>query len=408
MTVSTPAIDSAGVSAFVSYRDLLAALSTVATVIARRGRPPWNTALISGDDDALTITGISPDATVSVRLPGAARTPGRLLVDGWALTRLCKALAQGERRRDTAHLPVALDGTDPAAPTISLGDYTIPLTGLPAQDHPGDCQPAPTIAMVDRAALRTALHRVLPALGRDGTLPVLTGVHLTLTPGRLTVAATDKYRLAVDCLPAVGTDSTGPREMVLPGRLLAACMETWTASRVAIGRHRDACRGDVDRVTLTCGQTTASLVEPAGVFPPWHKLLSFPTRYSAVIDRATLQAHVGRVLAILTAHPAVSASTGIVSVTLTPGGMRVAPQIPGHTERIQAPTLPAVTSLAEGTVRWHLNAAYLRDALAALPGDTVLFSGQQDVTRGVQLTSPDGEPANVPPYRHIVMPIRAH
>jgi len=407
MTVSTFAVDTAGVRAFVPYGDLLAALATVSTVLARRSRPPWNTVLISGDDDGtLTLTGASPDATVTVRLPGAARTPGRFGVDGWALTRLCKALAHGDRRRDTARLPVALDGADPAAPTISLGDYTIPLAGLPAQDHPGDCEPAPTIASVDRAALRTAVDRVLPALGRDATAPILTGVHLSLAPGRLTLAATDRYRLAVDSLPAVGGDPAAPQTMVLPGRILAACAPTWTEPRVTIGRRRAAPRGDLDRVTLTCGQSTVSLVETAGVFPPWHKLLTFPTRYSAVIDRATLHAHVSRVLAILAAHPAVRGSIGVMTVTLTPGGMRVAPQIPDHTERVHAPTLPAVTSGVEETIRWAVNAAYLRDALASLPGNTVLFCGQQDVNRGVQLTSPDGEPADIAPYRHIVMTIR--
>src|SRR5262249_23090987 len=140
---------------------------------------------------------------------------------------MCKAMVRGERRRETADLPVLLDGAFPAAPTVTIGDYTVPLTGLPPEDHPGDCQPAPTIATVDLEALRAALDRVLPAVGRDDTLPVLTGVHLSFSPGLATMAATDRYRLAVDSLPATGTGPTG-QELLLPGKILAACAETWT------------------------------------------------------------------------------------------------------------------------------------------------------------------------------------
>ncbi|KLL09885.1 DNA polymerase III subunit beta [Protofrankia sp. BMG5.30] len=405
MTVTAlPAVTTAaGVTAVVTYRDLLAALATVAAVIDRKSRPPWNAALVTASPDGnLTITGAGYTATVSVRLPGVARSPGRFLVEGWALTQMCKALVRGERRRDTDDLPVLLDGSLPAAPTVTIGDYTIPLTGLPPEDHPGDCRPAPTIATVDQQALRAALDRVLPAVGRDDTLRALTGVQLSFSSGLATLAATDRYRLAVDSLPATGTSPTGRQELLVPGKILAACAEAWTDQRVAIGRHR--AESDVARVTFTCGQTTVSLVEIDGSYPPWHRLLTLDVQHTAAFDRATVQAHVERVLAILAAHP--TATGSIMTLTLTPAGVRVAPLLPEHDARVSAPTLPATTSVTDGTVRWAFKAAYLRDALAALPGDTVVFSGQPDVAQAVLLTSLTGQTAGASPYRHLLMPIR--
>ena len=61
-----------------------------------------------------------------------------------------------------------------------------------------------------------AVAQVAIAAGRDDTLPVLTGVRVEIDGERLTLAATDRYRLAVRELPwrpeepdAVG-DRPGP------------------------------------------------------------------------------------------------------------------------------------------------------------------------------------------------------
>ncbi len=50
---------------------------------------------------------------------------------------------------------------------------------------------------VDREAFLEAIERVVHAASRDEARPVLTGVHVELGLGTLTVAATDSYRLAV-------------------------------------------------------------------------------------------------------------------------------------------------------------------------------------------------------------------
>jgi DNA polymerase-3 subunit beta len=74
---------------------------------------------------------------------------------------------------------------------------------------------------VDGGELAAAVAQVLPATSRDDTLPMLTGVCLDITGDVITLAATDRYRLAVRDLrwaPA----SPGIRGIALvPGRTLA-------------------------------------------------------------------------------------------------------------------------------------------------------------------------------------------
>ncbi|MCL9758952.1 DNA polymerase III subunit beta [Frankia sp. AiPa1] len=401
MTVIVPpAVAAAGATAIVPYGELFAALTVAGTVIDRKSPPPYNATLVTGDEEGgLTVTGASATATVTVRLSGVARSAGRFLVDGRALARMCTALVRGDRHRDTDDVPVLLDGSCPTTPVITVGAYSVPLNGSPTREHPGDCQPAPTIGTVERPAFLTALHRVLPAIGHDGTLPVLTGVHLTFTPGLATLAATDRYRLAIDHLPAT-TTGTGEQAMLLPATILAACATTWTGPSVTIGRTRDA-----DRVNLTCGQSTLSLVETVGGFPPWHKVLrQFDAQHTATFDRTLVLGHVARVLAILAARRTTRGP--ITTLTLTPNGLQVAPLLPENDALVRAPTLPATTSVTKGTVRWAFNAAYLRDALAALPGDTVTFHGRSSTEAGVLFTSPDEQTASTVPYRHLLMPVR--
>ncbi|CAO5187533.1 DNA polymerase III subunit beta [Frankia sp. AiPs1] len=409
MTVLSPAAAArTGVTAVVPFGDLRVALTTVGAVCDRRSPPPLHGILITGaPDGTLRLTGASTTATVSVRLPGAARSTGRVLVDGWALTRTCKALVRGENRRDSDHRPVLLDGSDPTAPTVTIGDYTIPLAGLPAQGHPGHCRPAPTIATVGRAAIRATLDRVLPAVGRDPMLPLLTGIGLSLAPGHLTVIASDRYRMAVESLLA--TVTAPATDLTLPGASLAACAQTWTAPSVTIGRHRAESTREPNRVTFTCGRTTASLVEIDGGPLSWRKLIETNTgAHTATFDRATVHAHVSTVAAILGAHPQVTDHIKIITWTVSPDGLRVAPALPTHGERVRTPLLPAATSVTDRAVRWAFNVAYVRDALAALPFGTVTFSGQSNDHKGVLFLSATGRTAGVPSYRHLLMPIRQH
>ena len=57
--------------------------------------------------------------------------------------------------------------------------------------------------------LAAAIAQVVPAASRDDTLPMLTGVCLDIDGDALTLAATDRYRLAVGTVPWHPADRTG-------------------------------------------------------------------------------------------------------------------------------------------------------------------------------------------------------
>ncbi len=71
---------------------------------------------------------------------------------------------------------------------------------------------------IDGASFARTIGRVAPIAGTDDTLPMLTHVYLTSDRGQLELAATDRYRLAVDRASWTGPDGA---EMLLPAAVLA-------------------------------------------------------------------------------------------------------------------------------------------------------------------------------------------
>ena len=79
-----------------------------------------------------------------------------------------------------------------------------------------------TAGTVEGPEFAAAVAQVAVAAGRDDTLPMLTGVRLEIDGDTLTLAATDRYRLAVRELTwSPGDPSAAPVAVLVPARTLA-------------------------------------------------------------------------------------------------------------------------------------------------------------------------------------------
>jgi len=143
--------------------------------------------LLQADDDALTLSCFDYEVSARVRIeadvkePGTALVPGRLLAD---ITRSLPAL----------DVEVASDAD---LVGLTCGSAEFSLVSLPVAEYPVLPDPPPTAGTVDGGVLAVAAAQVVPAASRDDTLPMLTAVCLDIDGETLTLAATDRYRLAV-------------------------------------------------------------------------------------------------------------------------------------------------------------------------------------------------------------------
>jgi DNA polymerase-3 subunit beta len=169
-------------------RDALAdALAWVARALPSRPVVPVLSGLRLEAGDGLTLSCFDYEVSATAHLdaeveePGAVLVPGRLLAE---ITRSLPALAA----------EFAADG-DVVNLTCGSAEFTV--VQLPGDEYPSLPEPPPLAGTVDGGDLAAAIGQVLPATSRDDTLPMLTGVCLDIDGVALTLAATDRYRLAV-------------------------------------------------------------------------------------------------------------------------------------------------------------------------------------------------------------------
>jgi len=175
--------------------------------------------LLRADGDGLTLSCFDYEVSARMRIEADVEEAGTALVPGRLLAEITRSLP-------------ALDvevASDADMVGLSCGSAEFTLVSLPLEEYPAlPEQPAPA-GTVDGGALAVAAAQVVPAASRDDTLPMLTAVCLEIDGETLTLAATDRYRLAVrevSWVPAV----PGLRAAAMvPARTLADVARTMTA-----------------------------------------------------------------------------------------------------------------------------------------------------------------------------------
>ena len=197
--------------------------------------------LLQADGDGLTLSCFDYEVSARMRIEADVEEAGTALVPGRLLAEITRSLP-------------ALDvevASDADMVGLSCGSAEFTLVSLPLEEYPAlPEQPAPA-GTADGGVLAVAAAQVVTAASRDDTLPMLTAVCLEIDGETLTLAATDRYRLAVrevSWVPAV------------PGLRAAAMVPARTLADVA----RTMAPGVPVTVAFGTGQTEASAAPGAG------------------------------------------------------------------------------------------------------------------------------------------------
>jgi DNA polymerase-3 subunit beta len=175
--------------------------------------------LLQAQDDTLTLSCFDYEASALVRIDAKVEEAGEALVPG-------RLLAEVVRSLPVLDVEVTSDADMLG---LTCGSAEFALVCLPLAEYPPLPEPPPPAGTVDGGVLAAAAAQVGPAASRDDTLPMLTAVCLDVDGETLTMAATDRYRLAVRQLrwePA----GPGLRSVALvPARTLAEVARTMAA-----------------------------------------------------------------------------------------------------------------------------------------------------------------------------------
>ncbi len=369
-------------------RDALAD-AVVWTARSLPARPPMQVLLgllLETTGQGLSVSGFDYEVSSQMTVDVTAAEPGRVLVPGRLLADIVRSLP-------AQPVDLRLEGTRVVL-TCGAARFTLPT--LPVEDYPALPSMPTTAGSLESDVFGAAVAQVALAAGRDDTLPVLTGVRIEIEGEQLTLAATDRYRLAVRTLPWRPEQADMSATALVPARTLAETAKALTSGPEVLLALSTGGAGE-GMIGFEGGgrSTTSRLLE--GEFPKYRSLLPSESSAIAEVPTGPLGEAVKRVALVAARNAPVRLTFSAEGVVLEAGGQDDAQA----SERLECGWEGDEMSIA-------FNPQYLLDGLGAVDSDTTTLSFTGP-TRPAVLTGKRhdaGESTSSADYRYLLMPVR--
>jgi len=337
--------------------------------------------------DRLLVSGFDYETSARVELDGTVGDPGRVLVSGRLLADITRALP-------SKPVDLVVDGS---RATINCGSSRFSLPTMPVEDYP-QLPAMPQLAgTVAADVLAQAVGQVVVAAGRDDTLPMLTGIRLEIEGEKLTLAATDRFRLAVRELEWTPEDPGHSSAVLIPARTLSEVAKTLAGS----GTVDIALSAGDGMLGITGGGRRATTRLLDAEFPAFRRLIPTEHTTAAIVDVAALVEAVKRVALVTDRVAQVRMEFSDDGLRLAAGGDDV-----GSAEE----ELPCELDGAPLTIAF--NPGYLLDSFGALHTEraqlTFTTPNRPALVRPVPSEQSGAADAVQPSpgYLHLLMPVR--
>jgi DNA polymerase-3 subunit beta len=268
----------------VDREPLVDAINWVARSISSR---PMQTALLGimiDVTDEITLTGSDLETSTKAVLSADINTPGKVLVPGRLLAEIARSLP-------AKPITFTLDGT---RVLVTAGSAKFTLPTLATNEYPNLPSIPPAAGIIASDIFATAVNQVAVAAGKDDSLPTLTGVHVDIKGDNITLAATDRYRLAVKEITWTAQTSDLETSTLLRARtLFDAAKALSSSSNVTIALSPSSSNEKL--VGFLSDEKTMTSRTLDGTFPPFRHLLPTTTTAEATIEVAPFLDSVRRV-----------------------------------------------------------------------------------------------------------------
>ena len=270
---------------FVVERDsLVDAVNWVSKSISNR---PITTALLGIVIDAsedVTLSGSDLETSAKAKFKAEVSQKGKVLVPG-------RLLAEISRSLPTKPISFVLEGS---RVLVSAGSAKFTLPTLPLSEYPTLPELPAASGSLNSDSFATAVNQVAVAAGKDDSLPTLTGVFVEINKNQITLAATDRYRLAVKELTWSAQDANIETTSLLRARTLADAAKSLIGSSQVVIALAPSTTNEKLVGFISEGKTMTSRVLD-GSFPPFRHLLPSESTADAIIEVAPFLDSVRRV-----------------------------------------------------------------------------------------------------------------
>lgn len=350
--------------------------------------------LLEVEGSQLSVSGFDYEVSARAEVDVQATESGRVLVPGRLLAEITRALPPQ---------PVDVSAEGPRL-AITCGNARFSLPTLPVEDYPSLPSMPSSAGAVDSDVFAEAVAQVAVAAGRDDTLPMLTGVRLEIQDDRITLAATDRYRLAVREF-AWRPETPGISAAVLvPARTLADAAKTLTSGPELVLSLSSGGSGEgILGLSGKDRQTTTRLLDAE--FVKYRAIMPTESAADAVLPVGLFTDAAKRVALVAERGTPLRCEFTPGQVTLRAGGTDDEGQAEERCD----------VEFAGDPLTIGFNPTFLLDGLAAVHTDRARMDFTSPlkpaVLSGVDEPTADEDGAAPPPqradsYRYLIMPVR--
>ncbi|GAB2514767.1 DNA polymerase III subunit beta [Nocardiopsis aegyptia] len=322
---------------------------------------------------------VSTQAAVDVEVD----EPGQVLVPG-------KLLAEITRNLPPQVVEVATDGPKVV---VSCGSAKFTLTTMPVEDYPTLPEMPGVSGTVGSDAFAAAVSQVAVAAGRDDTLPMLTGVRVEIEGETITLASTDRYRLAVRELTWKPENPELSAVALVPAKTLHDTAKSLT-SGAEVSVALSSGDGGEGMIGFEGGgrRTTTRLLD--GEFPKYRALLPDSFNTVAEVSRSEFVEAVKRVSLVAERNTPLRLAFSQGRLVLEAGTGEDAQAV----EVLEA-------DLDGEDIQIAFNSGFLLDGLGAIGTDVARLHFTTSTKPAILTGKPaeEGAPAQ---YRYLIMPVR--
>ncbi|WP_106505709.1 DNA polymerase III subunit beta [Brachybacterium timonense] len=339
--------------------------------------------IVADTSGELQLSTFDYEVSAQITLDAEVDEGGEVLVQGRMLSDIVRALPNKD-------VSVALEGTKLQ---LRCGSARFALATLPVEEYPQLPSMPPVAGSVPADVFSEAISQVTVAASKDDTLPLLTGVKVEIEGEKVTLMATDRYRLAMREL------SWNPAS---PGAELTALVRARTlhevARSLATGGSVDIALADDSAAKLVGFEsggrrTTSTLVD--GDYPPVRRLFPDSSPITAVIATAPLIEAVKRVSLVAERNTPVRLSFTEGQVALEAGAG----------DDAQASEVLEAQLEGEDLVV-GFNSGFLLDGLGALGTEFARLTFTDSIKPSVMSGQDSLEGTPDGSYKYLIMPMR--
>lgn len=367
-------------------RDLMAdAVSWASRTLPSKSTQPLLTGLhIVASNDGLTLSGSDADVSARAQVDATVIETGTVLVPGRLLADITKSLPS------SSTIDIAVEGSR-AKITCGRSSFTIPT--MPVAEYP----PLPTMpdasGTVSGSVLANAVSQVAIAASRDETLPAFTGIKVDVDGSTITLAATDRYRLAVRELQWSPASPSLETHALVPAKFLSE-----SAKSLAAGEQVTLALAGNESLVGIEGQgrqTTSRML--AADFPKYRTLLPTESTSIAQINTHALIDAVKRVALVLEREIPVRVQF-TKNEAIVRGG--------GSTGELAEAEAFVECALTGDDITIAFNHQYLLDGLSAIDASTAVISMTTAIRPAVITGAEDVDATPDDTFKYLLMPIR--